>query len=78
MSQEKKLLSDVIIDAGDDWQPDSQHDFDERLETDFKGKSMKEIRDIYLDEAIDAEQLDDERRSIEATIAREEAEESDD
>jgi len=56
MSEQDNSLSQQIIDMGDDFQPDAMDDFDDRVASgEFTNKTTQQIRDIYLDEAIQTE-----------------------
>lgn len=75
MNEESKPLSQAIIDAGDDFQPDAMSDFDERMASgEFANKTPQQIRDIYLDEAIHDEDEADAAASIRATEEQEQRE----
>lgn len=67
MSEESKPLSQQIIDQGDDFQIDAMNDFDARMKSgEFADKTPQQIRDIYLDEAIQAESDAEDAESIRA------------
>lgn len=60
MSEQDKPLSQKIIDAGDDFQVDAMEDFDERVASgEFANKTPQQIRDIYFNEAVEAEDAAD-------------------
>lgn len=68
---EKKSLSDTIIEMGDGFAIDAMEDYDERVASgEFKNKSYDEIRQIYLNEAIDREEQEDLQRSIDEADER--------
>lgn len=73
---EKKLFSDVILELGEDFQVDAMDDFHERANSgEFDGKTDEEIRNIYFEEALQAEQDEELREHFQAINAMEEAEE---
>ena len=73
---EKKLFSDVILELGEDFQVDAMDDFHERVNSgEFDGKTDEEIRNIYFEEALQAEQDEELREHFQIINAMEEAEE---
>jgi len=67
MSEENKPLSQQIIDQGEDFQVDAMSDFDARVKSgEFANKTPEQIRQVYLDEAIQAEDDADAADSIRA------------
>lgn len=75
MNDQDKPLSQKIIDAGEDFQVDAMEDYDVRVASgEFADKTPQQIRDIYLDEAIHAEDEADAAASIRATEEQEQRE----
>jgi hypothetical protein len=75
MPDQDKPFSQKIIDAGEDFQVDAMEDFDARVASgEFANKTPQQIRDIYLDEAIHAEDDADAAASIRATEEQEQRE----
>lgn len=79
MSEEKKKLSDHIIDAGDDFQLDALEDVNERIAAgEFAGKTEAEIRSIVLDEIIASEEEEEQNEAYRRINELEAREKSDD
>lgn len=75
MPDQDKPFSQQIIDAGPDFQVDAMEDFDARVASgEFANKTPEQIRDIYLDEAVQAEDDADAAASIRATEEQEQRE----
>lgn len=73
MSEESKY---PIGDMGENFQPDAMEDFDARVASgEFNGKSMDEIRRIYVHEEMDAVEQQEELERLALDDAREEREE---
>ena len=54
---QKKNLSDTIIEQGDDFAIDAMEDYDARIQSgEFANLTYGEIRQIYLNEAIELEE----------------------
>lgn len=65
-----------ISDMGDDFQPDAMSDFDERVESgEFKDLSMEQIRQVYVNEEMDAVEQQEEFERLAEDDAREQREE---
>jgi len=65
-----------IADLGEHFEPDAMEDFDRREASgEFKDKSMEEIRQIYVNEEMDAVEHREEMERLAEDDAREQREE---